>query len=97
MSQKHEIKIEPITWEEFEKIETLFKEKKKSWVKEAVEKATKEPIKLEGLKKGQVLAIILQVRRYNLYSKLTNRPLLQIKYDFKKGIVVIAPETSEQQ
>jgi hypothetical protein len=93
---KHEIKIEPITWEEFEKFERQLEKGKKSWVKEAIKRAVKEPVKLEGLKRGQVLAVILQVHRYNLYSKLANRPLLQIKYDFNKGIVIIAPETTPE-
>jgi small-conductance mechanosensitive channel len=93
---KREIKMESATWEEFEKFEIPSKKVKKSWIKEAIERATKEPVKLEGLSKGQILAMILQVRRYNLQSKLTNKPLLQIKYDFKKGIVMIAPETKPE-
>jgi DNA repair exonuclease SbcCD nuclease subunit len=94
--ESKEVKVEPITWEEFERLKNQFKKARKSWVKEAIERATKEPVKLESLKKGQILAIILQVRRYNLYSKLTNKPQLQIQYDFKKGIVIIAPELAPE-
>jgi hypothetical protein len=96
VTKKTKVKIEPITWEEFKEFETSSARKKKSWVKEAVWNATKRPIKLENLTRGQILSIIVQVHRYNLQSKLANRPLLRVKYDFKKGIVMIAPETTPE-
>jgi flagellar biosynthesis GTPase FlhF len=84
---KRKPRIETTTWEKFEKFEPETQPKKKSWIKEAIERAKKEPVEIKYLTKGQILAILVQVYRYNLH----NYPKLDVKYDMKKGIALIAP------
>jgi DNA mismatch repair ATPase MutL len=80
-------KIKPTTWEKFEKFTSKQGKEEKSWIKEVLEKAKKEPIEIRGLTRGQLTAPIVQVNRHNQ----NHEPKLNIKYDFKKGIVLIAP------
>jgi hypothetical protein len=84
---KRKPRIETTTWEKFEKFITKPETKRKSWIKEAIERAKKEPVQISGLTRGQMLTLITQVNRYNR----NHEPKLNIKYDFKKGIVLIAP------
>ena len=81
-------KIKTITYEKFEKFTSKTQPKKKSWIKEAIERATKEPVEIRGLTRGQILALINQVERYN--KKYMDR-IIDIKYDIKRGIVLLAP------
>jgi type IV secretory pathway VirB10-like protein len=80
-------KITATTWEKFEKFTPKSKKEKKSWIKEVIKKAQQEPVEVRGLTKGQILAILVQAYRYNLH----NYPKLDVKYDMKKGIALIAP------
>jgi hypothetical protein len=81
-------KIRTVDWEKFEKFEPKTKPTKKSWVKEAIERATKEPVEIKELTKGQILALVNQVERYN--KKYMDR-IIDIKYDIKRGIAILAP------
>jgi len=85
---KPEVKIKTITWEEFERFEKSRSEKK-SWVKEAVERAKTGPVMIEGLTRGQIAALINYVDKYN--SESFNTPKIAYKYDVKKGVVLLAP------
>jgi len=80
--------IRSISWEEFERFEESRSEKR-SWIKEAIERARTEPVMLEGLSRGQIAALIRQVDDYNFKS--SNEPKIQYKYDTKKGVVLLAP------
>jgi hypothetical protein len=80
-------RIKTTTWEKFEKFTTKTETKRKSWIKEVIEKATKEPIEIRGLTRGQLVALIVQINNHNRRYE----PKLDIKYDFKKGIALIAP------
>jgi hypothetical protein len=84
-------RIRTATWEEFEKFKPKTEPKRKSWIKEVIEKARKEPVKLTGLKRGQLLSLITQVNRYNR----NGYPKIDIKYDTKRGIAILAPITTE--
>jgi hypothetical protein len=84
---KHEVKagnlaMRPITWEEFAKFEPeRSRKERKSVFKEIVEKAKNEPVRVEGLKRGQIMVLI----------KLAYDNGLDVKYDFRNGIVLLAP------
>jgi hypothetical protein len=80
-------KIKTTTWEKFEKFEPKTKTTKKSWIKEAIKRAQNEPIEIRGLSRGQLTALITQVNRHNQQHGVK----LDIKYDFKRGIAIIAP------
>jgi len=80
--------IRSISWEEFKRFEESRSEKR-SWIKEAIERARTEPVMLEGLSRGQIAALIRQVDDYNFKS--SNEPKIQYKYDTKKGVVLLAP------
>lgn len=95
---KHEVKEEvkevkagnlamkPITWEEFSKFEPeRSRKERKSVFKEIVERARKEPVRVEGLKRGQILVLV----------KLAYDNGLEVKYDFRNGIVLLAPPRSQ--
>jgi len=79
--------IRTTTWEKFEKFKSKGKETKKSWIKEAIERARKEPVEIRNLTRGQLIALITQVNKYNY----DHEPKLAIKYDFRQGIALIAP------
>jgi hypothetical protein len=81
-------KIKTTTWEKFEKFTPKTQPKKKSWIKEAIERAKKEPIEIKGLTKGQILALVNQVELHN--KKHMDR-IIDIKYDVKQGIALLAP------
>jgi hypothetical protein len=82
-------KIKTTTWEKFEKFTPKTQPKKKSWIKEAIERATKEPVEIRGLTRGQILSLVVQINRYNR----NHEPKIDIKYDTKKGIALLAPIT----
>jgi len=81
-------KIKTITHEKFEKFTPKTQPKKKSWIKEAIERATKEPVEIRGLTRGQILALVNQVELHN--KKHMDR-IIDIKYDVKQGIALLAP------
>jgi hypothetical protein len=87
---KEEVKVgdltmRPVTWEEFGKFEPeRSKKERKSVFKEIVERAMKEPVRVEGLKRGQILVLV----------KLAYDNGLEVKYDFRNGIVLLAPPRS---
>ena len=85
---KKKPRIKTTTWEEFDKFKPKTEPKRKSWIKEAIERATKEPVEIRELTRGQILALINQVERYN--KKYMDR-IIDIKYDIKRGIVLLAP------
>ncbi len=75
-----------ITWEEFDKFEPeRSRKERKSVFKEIVKKAMNGPIKVENLKRGQIMVLI----------KLAYNNGLDVKYDFKNGIVLLAPPRSQ--
>jgi hypothetical protein len=80
--------IRSITWEEFERF-TPERSERRSWVKEVIEQAKKGPIKVEGLSKGQIAALINYIDRYNESS---NSPKITYKYDTKKGVMLLSPK-----
>jgi hypothetical protein len=95
---KHEVKeevkelkagdltVNPITWEEFDKFEPeRSKKERKSVFKEIVKKAMSEPVSVKGLKRGQIMVLI----------KLAYDNGLDVKYDFKNGIILLAPPRSQ--
>jgi hypothetical protein len=82
-------KIKTTTWEKFEKFETKTKTEKKTWIKDIIEKAKREPVKVTGLTRGQLMALIASVNRHNASSE----PKILIKYDTTKGIAMLAPLT----
>jgi hypothetical protein len=85
------VKVTPITLEEFESFTPEPTEKKKSWAKEVIEKASKEPIRVEGLGRGQILALIRAIRAYNLKHFESG---IVYKCDIKRGIMLLAPYKS---
>jgi hypothetical protein len=90
---KPEVKIKSITWEEFEEFAPE-RNIKRSWVKEAIERATREPVKIEGLTRGQIMALLNQVDKHNLERR---EPKIIAKYDIKKGVVLLAPVAKQLQ
>lgn len=82
-------KIKTTTWKKFEKFTPKQAQKKRSWIKEAIERATKEPVEIRGLTRGQILSLVVQINRYNR----NHEPKIDIKYDTKKGIALLAPIT----
>jgi hypothetical protein len=75
-----------ITWEEFDKFEPeRSRKERKSVFKEIVERARKEPVRVDGLKKGQIMVLI----------KLAYDNGLDVKYDFKNGVILLAPPRSQ--
>jgi len=81
--------VKRITIEYFMKFNTN-SSSKKSWVKETIERATNEPVMVKNLSRGQIMALINQVDRYNMN---TDRKIVY-KYDVKRGIVLLAPKDS---
>jgi hypothetical protein len=81
-------RIKTVDWKKFEKFEPKTKPKKKSWIKEAIERATKEPIEIRGLTRGQIIALINQIK---LYNKKHMDQIIDIKYDVKQGTALLAP------
>ena len=82
-------KIKAIDWKKFEKFETKTKTEKRTWIKDIIEKAKREPVKVTGLTRGQLMALIASVNRHNSSSE----PKILIKYDTTKGIAMLAPLT----
>jgi flagellum-specific peptidoglycan hydrolase FlgJ len=80
-------RIRPTTWEKFEKFTPKQGKEKKSWIKEIIERARKEPVEVRGLSKGRLAILIAQINNYNRQHE----PKLEIKYDFKRGTAIIAP------
>jgi hypothetical protein len=60
---------------------------KKSWIKETLERAVKEPIMVKNLTRGQIAALISQIDWHNMRSEQK----IAYKYDVKSGIVLLAP------
>jgi hypothetical protein len=81
--------VKRITYEYFEKFNPDNRNRK-SWVKETLEIAAKEPIMVRNLTRGQIMALINQVDRHNMNS---DRKIVY-KYDVKRGIVLLAPKDS---
>jgi hypothetical protein len=81
--------VKRITWTYFERF-TNSSNRKTSWVKETIERATNEPVMVKNLTRGQIMALINQVDRYNMN---TDRKIIY-KYDVKRGIVLLAPKDS---
>ena len=79
--------IKRITMEYFMKFNTS-SNNRKSWIKETIERATKEPVMVENLTRGQIMALINQVNRHNISSEHK----IAYKYDVKRGIVLLAPK-----
>jgi hypothetical protein len=78
--------VRSITWEEFDKFEPeRSRKERKSVFKEIVERARKEPVRVDGLKKGQIMVLI----------KLAYDNDLDVKYDFKNGVILLAPPRSQ--
>jgi hypothetical protein len=81
-----DITVKPITWEEFDKFEPeRVRKERKSVFKEIVKKAMSEPVRVTNLKRGQIMVLI----------KLAYDNGLDVKYDFKNGIVLLAPSRSQ--
>ena len=83
--------IRSITWEYFEKFNTG-NSSKKSWVKETIERAVKEPVMVTKLSRGQIMSLINQIDRHNM----TSGQKILYKYDTKRGIVLLAPEQKKK-
>jgi len=84
--------IKRITMEYFMKFNTS-SNNRKSWIKETIERATKEPVMVKNLTRGQIMALINQVNRHNISSEHK----IAYKYDVKRGIVLLAPEKAITQ
>jgi hypothetical protein len=82
-------KVKRITWTYFERFNPD-KPNRKSWIKESIELAKKEPVMVSNLKRGQIMALINQVDRHNMNSDYK----IIYKYDVKRGIVLLAPKNS---
>jgi len=82
--------VKRITMEYFMKFNTSNSRNRKSWVKETIERATNEPVMVKNLTRGQIMALISQIDRYNMN---TDRKIIY-KYDVKRGIVLLAPKDS---
>jgi sRNA-binding protein len=78
--------VKRITYEVFEKFDP--KPGKKSWIKEVLEIAVKEPIMVRNMNRGQVMALINQIDRHNM----TSDNKIAYKYNIKQGIVLLAPK-----
>jgi flagellar biosynthesis GTPase FlhF len=79
--------IKRITWSYFERFNPN-KPNGKSWVKETIERAKKEPVMVKNLKKGQIMALVNQIDRHNMNSDHK----IVYKCDVKRGIVLLAPK-----
>jgi hypothetical protein len=83
--------IKPTTWERFEKFGQRARPGRKLWLKEALERAKKEPIEIRGLTRAQIATLIAHVNKHNL----TQEPKIAIKYHTGKGIAILAPTTTK--
>jgi signal recognition particle GTPase len=86
-TQKAKPVVKRITLNYFERFNAS-NNSRKSWVKETIERATKEPVMVKNLSRGQIMALINQIDRYNMN---TERKIVY-KYDVKRGIVLLAPK-----
>ena len=80
-------KVKRVTWTYFERFNPN-RPNSKSWVKEAIEMAKKEPIMVSGLSRGQLMSLLNQVDRHNMN---TDHKIVY-KHDVKRGIVLLAPK-----
>jgi len=80
--------IKKITMEYFSRFNSD-KPRRKSWIKEALERAKQEPVMVKNLSRGQIMALINQVDRYNMNTDFK----IVYKCDVKKGIVLLAPKS----
>ncbi len=88
--------VREIAWEEYEGFTPEPRRReRKSPVRELLERvvAGGRPVEVRGLTRGQILAILSQVTRYNRSAKGTK---IAYKCDAKKGIVLLAPVKEEQ-
>jgi hypothetical protein len=85
--------VKSATWEEFEMFAPEQQPARRSWVKEAIERAREGPVRIEGLSRGQIMVLLNQVSRYNSERR---EPRIVVKYDVKKGVVLLAPLTKQQ-
>jgi hypothetical protein len=90
--------VREITWEEYEGFTPGPRrrgQERKSPVRELLERvvAGGRPVEVSGLTRGQILAILSQVSRYNRSATGTK---IAYKCDAKKGIVLLAPVKEEQ-
>jgi hypothetical protein len=83
--------IKRITYEVFENFDP--KPRKKSWIKEVLEIAVKEPIMVRNMNRGQIMALITQIDKHNMISDYK----IAYKYDVKRGIVLLAPKKALTQ
>jgi len=91
-----EFTVREATWEEYEKFEPeQRRRKRKSPVRELLERvaAGGRPVEVRGLTRGQILAILSQVTRYNSNATGTK---IAYKCDARRGIVLLAPVKEEQ-
>ncbi len=90
--------VREITWEEYERFEPeprRREQERKSPVRELLERvvAGGRPVEVSELTRGQILAILSQVSRYN---RSTTGTKIAYKCDAKRGIVLLAPVKEEQ-
>jgi hypothetical protein len=90
--------VREITWEEYERFEPERRRRgreRKSPVRELLERvvAGGRPVEVSGLARGQILALLSQVTRYNRNATGTR---IVYKCDVKRGIVLLAPVKEEQ-
>jgi hypothetical protein len=74
------------TYEYFLKFDP--KPRRKSWIKETIEIAKKEPVVVTNLTRGQIMALINQVNKHNM----TSDNKIAYKYSVKMGTVLLAPK-----
>jgi hypothetical protein len=88
--------VREITWEEYEGFTPEpRRQERKSPVRELLERvvAGGRPVEVSGLTRGQILAILSQVARYNMSATGTR---IVYKCDAKRGILLLAPVKEEQ-
>jgi len=90
--------VREITWEEYEGFapeQGRRERERKSPVRELLERvvAGGRPVEVSGLTRGQILAILSQVTRYNRSATGTR---IAYKCDAKRGILLLAPVKEEQ-
>jgi hypothetical protein len=92
-----EFTVREVTWEEYERFEPeqrRHEQERKSPVRELLERvvAGGRPVEVSGLTRGQILAILSQVTRYNRNATGTR---IAYKCDAKRGILLLAPVKEE--
>ena len=85
--------IKEATWEEFKNFTPQRRERPKSKLRKVYEMAMGgKVVKLEGLTRAQVRAVLAAVNLWNYMEKeITGRAPVQVKYDMKAGVVYLAP------